>query len=119
MILYLISAALKYKFPDVQNVSTDKLNYLISEGQVKDEKLVIVDTRKEEEFNVSFIPGAKHLEFPSSDIKIKQFLDENIKEKTENIVCYCSVGYRSSVTAQKMTNYLQSYLKLRFTNSAK
>ena len=107
MFLYFISSLLKYKFQNVTNISTEKLNDLISEGQIKDKKLVIVDARSEDEFNVSSLDHAIHINFPLEQGSVKRFVDQNVTENTENIVCYCSLGYRSSIVAQHIQSYLE------------
>ena len=102
MLLWLISAWVKNKFPDVENVSTEEL----SEKVAHDNNLLLVDTRSQEEHNVSFINGAKFLEFPLTEQSLTEFVDRNVSDGTEEIVCYCSVGYRSSVAARQLVTSL-------------
>lgn len=64
----------------------------------------IFDTRNEEEFKVSHIPGATYLGYDSFNPKALQAIP-----KTDTLVLYCSVGYRS----EKMGERLQ---KMGYTN---
>lgn len=57
----------------------------------------IFDTRKEKEYNVSHIPGATYLGFDDFD---PQKL-ENVP-KTDTVVLYCSVGYRSEKIGERL-----------------
>ena len=73
MILNILVAFLKRQFPDVSNITTNELQDVIGS-----DKLLIIDTRKREEYDVSFISGAKHLQFPASESDVKLFADANI-----------------------------------------
>ena len=99
MILNILVTILKRQFPDVSNISTNELQDVMGKSTGSD-KLLIIDTRKREEYDVSFISGAKHLAFPTSESDVKSFAKENISDQTEIVVCYCSLGYRSSKVAQ-------------------
>lgn len=58
---------------------------------------LVFDTREEEEFEVSHIPGAKYLGYDDFDpIRL-----EGVK-KDQKIVLYCSVGYRSEKIGNKL-----------------
>lgn len=57
----------------------------------------IFDTRKEEEYAVSHIPGATYLGFDSFDPK-----DLKGISKSDTIVLYCSVGYRSEKIGERL-----------------
>ncbi|MEO6189690.1 MAG: rhodanese-like domain-containing protein [Saprospiraceae bacterium] len=77
---------------DVQNLFANK------------EKYILLDTREEEEFNVSHIEGAINVGYKKFDTtKISSI------EKSAPIVCYCSAGYRS----EKITGQL---IKLGYSN---
>ena len=51
---------------------------------------------------MSHIQGARHLDFNANEEAINEFLVENRVESDTNVVCYCSVGYRSSILADKI-----------------
>jgi len=59
--------------------------------------IAIFDTRSEEEFSVSHIPGAVQLS-PKQDIP--SWILE--RDRDETIVLYCSVGYRSENVAREL-----------------
>ncbi len=66
---------------------------------------VVLDTRTEEEYNVSHIQDAKWIGY-------EQFsLDSISYDKTQPILVYCSVGYRSEKIAEKLiaAGYQQVY----------
>jgi rhodanese-related sulfurtransferase len=61
------------------------------------EKYLIFDTREPAEYAVSHIPGAKYLGFDKFDASQLS----NIPQNTP-IVLYCSIGYRSEKTGNKL-----------------
>ena len=99
--LYFIVKYLKRQFPDVKNITVTDLKAKVDNK----EDILIIDTRTAEEYNVSFIPEAKHLSYKSSEAEVEEFLAENQAERRDLIVCYCSLGYRSSVLAQNIRSY--------------
>ena len=99
--LYLIVKYLRRQFPDVPNISVDELKRKID----SDADVLIIDSRTEEEYNVSFIPTAKLLPYKSSQTEVEDFLRENEVERRDSVVCYCSLGYRSSVLAGRIREY--------------
>lgn len=56
--------------------------------------VVILDAREKEEFDVSRLKGARRIGYNKFDISIIDSLD-----KSQEIIVYCSVGYRSSKIA--------------------
>ena len=102
--------SIKRKFPAVKNISTDVLQKKLDQSaSAQNVQLFLIDSRKREEFDVSHLQHATFLDFKSDNSAIKEFLDSHLKE-TDNekieIVCYCSVGYRSSVLAEKISGIL-------------
>ncbi len=63
------------------------------------ERLVLLDTREEEEFQVSRIPGATWVGY--NTFSIDTVLGE-IPDKTTPIVVYCSVGVRSENIGEQL-----------------
>ena len=53
---------------------------------------IILDAREIEEFRVSHIPGAVHIGYDRFDLESVDDID-----KDQNIVVYCSIGYRSEL----------------------
>ena len=102
--------SIKRKFPAVKNISTDDLQKKLEQGKSENVQLCLVDSRKREEFEVSHIPLAQFLDFKSETSIIKEYLDTNFAQSENQkieIVCYCSLGYRSSVLADKISDILK------------
>lgn len=69
----------------------------VAELREKQDSVFILDTRSEEEFEVSHIPGARFLGYRN--------LQESVLEdipKDAPIVVYCSVGYRSEKIGDRL-----------------
>jgi rhodanese-related sulfurtransferase len=77
----------------VKTIRPAELKSLLAKG----EKVVLLDTRAPEEFNVSHLNGARFLNYNS-------YSTEDLKKlsKTEKIIVYCSVGYRSERVGEKL-----------------
>lgn len=70
---------------EVDTISSMKLA-----EQLKDESVLLLDTREFAEYNVSHLAGAKHMGYDNPDYAL---LDE--VDKSKPIVVYCSIGKRS------------------------
>ncbi len=91
-----VTIDIRNKFPDVKQLQTAELqSWLTSPNS---EHVILIDARHKEEFNVSYISGAKNIPYNSKDPLT--YLT-NIKPDSP-IVVYCSVGYRSSILARKL-----------------
>lgn len=77
-------------FPSVRQLSTFELNNMLRAGQTD---IVLLDVREKEEFDISHLPGAVWFP-PGSDPQKLQI------PKSKRVVCYCSVGWRSSEMAE-------------------
>ena len=75
------------KFPNVKHVTAE---HVLSLDQ---ETLVFVDCRSAEEIAVSTLPNA----LPSSSFDAS-------KAAASTVVCYCTIGFRSSIFAEKITS---------------
>ena len=119
----------RQKFPDVCHMTTDDLDTRLNRTSISNQPdetsktisepknpIVIVDCRRRDEFEVSHIPDAKCLHFQTEDRILLDFLLEetqkylNIDTATDeiNVVCYCSLGYRSSMLAQRIEKLTKS-----------
>ncbi|WP_462247846.1 rhodanese-like domain-containing protein [Ekhidna sp.] len=78
-----------YKYT-VPLIKADSLNDRLNE-------VVILDTRAEEEFQVSHIEGARFVDYDG--FKISQVKDI---PKDQEVIVYCSVGYRSERVGEKL-----------------
>lgn len=83
---------LRKDFPEVKHLT-------IEDFLATSDSAVLVDVRAEEEFQVSRIPGAIHIENPD---KLLAFAAEHANK---SIVLYCSVGVRSSEAAQLLQDH--------------
>jgi rhodanese-related sulfurtransferase len=86
------TASLKQKFPNVPTITPAELAAL-------DTQPVLLDVREEKEFAVSHLRGAHRAEKDAMGQLQRLGVD-----KATPIVVYCSVGYRSSVLANKLLN---------------
>lgn len=106
----------KFKAPAL---STEQLQTWIDQSKA----FVLLDSREKAEYDVSKIPGARHLPFNAD---IEPFLTELSQDgqvkgtyfaslllsrqfnSIPDIVCYCSIGYRSSILANRINEALNS-----------
>ena len=79
-------------FPSVREITTTELHQ-----RLQREDVVIIDVRTTEEFQVSHLKSAKHY----------TALAEIIKDyrADQEVVVYCSVGYRSAKIVQALQNH--------------
>ncbi len=63
----------------------------------ENDKILILDTRSENEFAVSHIPGATFIDYDNFDE-----MDVASISKDSEVVLYCSIGYRSERIGEKM-----------------
>jgi rhodanese-related sulfurtransferase len=86
---------IRNEFPDVRHTPTDELNSWLTDS--KGGPVILVDAREKEEFQVSHIPGARHIPYNENPLNSLMNLNQD-----SLIVVYCSVGYRSSILAKKL-----------------
>ncbi len=84
------------KFP-VQQAFADSIN---------PDSILLLDTREKEEFDISHIRGARWAGYDGFSLDSLRDVD-----KSQPIIVYCSVGYRSSVVAVKLME--AGYKKVR------
>ncbi len=92
-----IKLKIRSEFPAVAQMSTNKLQELLSE--TPDNNVLLLDVREAEEFNVSHLKNAKLAATLEDALLILRDVP-----KDKRIVAYCSVGYRSSELAQQLTS---------------
>ena len=88
-----ILQAIRKKFPTVKQLSTEELARWLADTNRS--APLLIDARNREEFAVSQLPNAQHLD------TVKQVSDA-AGSKSRPLVVYCSVGYRSSAFAEKL-----------------
>ena len=93
--LKLFSLFIKWKFPRVRSISTDKLCQWLDANSTSPP--LLFDARSEAEYAVSHLQSAMRVEPYAPDlISISQY------SKDTQIVVYCSVGYRSALVTQEL-----------------
>lgn len=92
-----VDEKIEREFPTVQSVSTDSLHSRYVESGA--ELPLIIDVREFDEYRVSHLDGAVHLETAAA---ISELLAERGLAKDTEIVVYCSVGYRSAAVATQL-----------------
>lgn len=91
--LAFLERQVRRNFPEVRQLSGEDLERRLAAG----EKIVLLDVRRPEEFAVSHLEGAVSLD-PDAKEPRPQGVDRDAK-----IVVYCSVGWRSSQMARRLT----------------
>lgn len=92
---FLLKKSLEHRFPEVAWISThDLANWMADKGKPPP---LLLDVRTADEWNVSHLPGARHV-LPKSPI---ESLAAEIAKETP-IVTYCAVGYRSGEMAKRL-----------------
>lgn len=87
---------IRYKFPDVSQISIDEFQrWRISRSN---DDLVLLDVRTREEYEVSNIQGSQLATSLKDALKLLTGVP-----KDQLIVAYCSVGYRSSDLVRALT----------------
>lgn len=67
-------------------------------------KIILLDTRSPEEYQISHIPGATFIDYKKFAPSDVQYIDRNAE-----VIVYCTVGYRSEKVGEKL-------LDMGFTN---
>ena len=91
------------RFPDATQLSTTEFAAWLADKE-RAEKPVVIDTRAAEEFAISHLAGATNAATLQDAERVLK-----VRAKNTPIVVYCSVGYRSSELAVKLT-------KMGYTN---
>ncbi|MBC7642363.1 MAG: rhodanese-like domain-containing protein [Flavobacterium sp.] len=81
-------------------LNNNSVPYISSQNLKKlSEKIILLDAREKNEFEVSHIENAINIGFNKFDInKIKS----NISDKNQKIIVYCSIGVRSERIGEKL-----------------
>ncbi|XP_032231574.2 uncharacterized protein LOC5525241 isoform X2 [Nematostella vectensis] len=97
-------------FPNVPRMTTDQLNEIMrrtsshGEAETPGENLVLLDVREEFERDVSRIAGSIHV--PPDTVRMSNVLTHVNQGESSKVVCYCAVGYRASIMADRILTEL-------------
>lgn len=83
----------------LERYNNGTVSYISPEAVHADKELVLLDTRKKVEFEVSHIPEANWVGYRKFDLKL---LQEYFPNKKTPFVVYCSVGVRSEDIGEKL-----------------
>ncbi len=89
-----VKQAIRAEFPGVEQISAAELNEWLASGG---EPPALLDVRQEAEYRVSHLRGAVRVD-PGGEPRLPAGAG-----KDTPIVVYCSVGYRSSALAERLT----------------
>jgi rhodanese-related sulfurtransferase len=89
----LVNAWVNRSFPNAPAMTTQELAALMENGD--DFSPIVIDARKNEEFEVSHLPNAYHARDVATVAKLGIAPDQPI-------VVYCSIGYRSARLVEKL-----------------
>lgn len=106
LVLMLMLAGCGKSDADIQNNTYEKIT--MSEGldrMKSDENYILLDVRRDDEFESGHIPGAVNL--PNEEIGTEEIT--SLPDKTQTIYIYCRSGNRSKQAADKL-------LALGYTN---
>ena len=90
-----LKGLISLRFPGTNWVTRDELSQWMQEQP--EQKLILLDSRPEEEFAVSHLQGAIQV---NPDVEAASLGD---LPRDARIVVYCSVGYRSAAVARRLS----------------
>jgi len=90
-----VDEKIETEFPDVVFISTEQLNRQYKDGGSS--LPLIIDVREIEEYGVSHLQDALNLQTVES-------ISLRYPDRNEEIIVYCSVGYRSAKVASQLQN---------------
>lgn len=89
------------QFPDVASISSTQLSADLESARSASGTLwMLLDVRTTQEFAVSHLPGARHVEVD----KVLDFAEKELGklDRSQPILVYCSVGIRSAAAARDL-----------------
>ncbi|XP_064620036.1 uncharacterized protein LOC135483257 isoform X2 [Lineus longissimus] len=123
MTMRMTLGGIRTRFPSVEQLSTHGLHDLITKEEEKS-RVVILDVRPEDEYNVSHIDGAIRVDPDDRGEAVLEVVKGSLGDEQApsdlsqpgesiqvTVVCYCSLGYRSCAMAQKLTKARDSQSK--------
>jgi len=89
-----VKKGVRWKFPRVAHISTDSVAALLSRS---DKTPLVLDVRGVDEYAVSHLQGASRALSVEEALPVLQNMSSD-----QDIILYCSVGYRSSLLAEQL-----------------
>eukprot|EP00794_Sanderia_malayensis_P014218 gene14218-15701_t len=108
----MLLGSIRQAFPGAKQLHTEKLAAWINDPHTR-KSILLLDVREKDENVVSTIEGAVQVDVDGSDHDV---ILQNIFEKSDHgsksngikkVICFCSVGYRSSKLAQILSKKLK------------
>ncbi len=93
----MVKNLIRVKFPAVRHVSADSLSAWMHRRD--EDALLLLDTRPEEEFSIGHLADAVRIDPDQTDWEVLSDVPRD-----RRIVTYCSVGYRSSAVAERLSD---------------
>ena len=94
-----IETVIGLTFSDIEHLSPEQLRAMTQERG----RVILIDAREAEEFEVSRIPGAVRID---PEATLHQFVDGAGRLSGKNVVVYCSIGARSSKLVRRVQDGL-------------
>ena len=105
-----VLAYMRRQFPNTPTMNTSDFSEVIQDN----DNVLILDCRRPDEHEISKIPGAKNVHFRCSNEELKETLKE-VDDKTQ-IISYCSLGYRSAITTDRIREQIQNDSSIQATS---
>ncbi|KAL8594511.1 hypothetical protein ACOMHN_024956 [Nucella lapillus] len=96
---------IRAKYSKVKDINTQTLQGWLH-GPTEDRKVILMDCRDECEYAVSHLAGSQLVDWEHGDPEL--LLRSVPTDKPSTVVCYCSLGYRSSDLAGRLQKFLHS-----------
>lgn len=93
-----VKQRIRAEFPGVEQLQTAELDAWLASGEAPP---LLLDVREEAEYRVSHLRGAVRVDPIRVDPEAEPALPAHIA-RDHPIVTYCSVGYRSSIVAERL-----------------
>lgn len=90
----------------LKTLNKESVPYIYAEELSQIDSPILLDTRKQKEYNVSHIKNARWVGYEEFDIDA---ILTNLTDKNQEIIVYCSIGVRSENIGEKL-------LKAGYTN---
>lgn len=98
-----IHLRIERNFPAVEHIDAEGYRQALAE---ENNSVIVFDVREQSEFDVSHLDGAIQVDPDISRQQFNQLYGDSVSDKT--VIFYCSVGQRSSLLADRVTEDLSA-----------